>query len=55
MAHLMQLNKSSSLMLNYLFGVLKEENLNYVNQSMNIKLARIFDIIGVISTIFQFR
>jgi hypothetical protein len=55
MVHLMQLNKSSSLMLNYLFGVLKVENLNYFNQIMNIKLARIFDIIGVISIIFQYK
>jgi hypothetical protein len=37
-------------MLNYLFSVLKEENLNSINQSMNIKLVRIFDIIGVIET-----
>jgi hypothetical protein len=57
MVHLMQLNNlSSSLMLKIIliiyFGVLKVENLNYFNQSMNIKLARIFAIIGVISIIF---
>jgi hypothetical protein len=38
-------------MLNYHFGVLKEKNLNFVNQSINIKLVRIFDTIDVIETL----
>jgi hypothetical protein len=42
-------------MLNYLFGVLKKENSNSVNQNINIKLVRNFNIIGLIHVMFQYK
>jgi hypothetical protein len=39
-------------MLNYLFGVLKEENLNSVNQNINIKRENVF-LTHEVSVLFQ--